>query len=397
MDFQFSQEEEAFRQEIRQFLKEELPPDWLGPLSYEDEHESDEMWAFSRHMARKLADKGWLTLGWPKEYGGLAEPTMKQVILAEEMSYHRVPGIDSTAIRMLAPTLILYGTEEQKKKYLGSISKGEIVWSQGFSEPEAGSDLASLQTRAREDGDYFIVNGQKVWTSGGHRADWCFFLARTDTEAPKHKGISFFLVDLKTPGITVRPLLNIVGGASFCEVFFDNVKVPKENLVGGKNQGWYLAMSLVSFERSLIWIERAAGSKRLLEELVAYAKETPRGGETLASNSLVRQRLAEMAIEIEIARLLAYRVAWLESKGAVPEYEAAMCKLCGSEMMQHLGNVGMQLLGLYGQLERGSKWAALKGTVEYWYLSTLGRTIAGGTSEIQRNIIALRGLGLPRG
>jgi alkylation response protein AidB-like acyl-CoA dehydrogenase len=251
--------------------------------------------------------------------------------------------------------------------------------------------LASLQTRATEEGDSFVINGQKVWTSGGHRADWCFLLARTDPEAPKHEGISCFMVDMKTPGITIRPLINIIGAHGFNEIYFDDVRIPKENLIGEKNQGWRIAMALLDFERA--WIEPAAVARHLLEVVVEYAKEHAEFG----ISPHLRHRLAEAAIEIDIARLFAYRSAWLHSKGITPSYEAAESKVFGSELLQRVANIAMQLTGFYGQLEEGSKWAPLMGKARKFYLASLGFTIAAGTSEVQRDVITARGLGLPRG
>ena len=389
MDFRFTQEEEKFRQEIREFLKRELPPDWTGwPVL--GEADTDEDWAFCRQMTRKLAERGWLAIGWPKEYGGQGASYIMQIILSEEINYHQSPGMDFMGIGMLGPALMAHGAEEQKRRYLPGIARAEVVWCQGFSEPNAGCDLASLQTRAVETDDCFIANGQKLWTSNAHRADWCFFLARTDPEAPKHKGISFLLVDLKTPGITVRPLINIANGRSFNEVYFDEVRVPKENLVGQKNRGWQVAQTLLGHERS--GIHRIASARRNADLLIEYARETG-----LGKDPLIKQKLVQLTIEGDIARLLAYRVGWLQTTGQAVEYEASMSRVYGAEYQQRVARVGMQILGLYGQLAKDSKWTKLYGKIEEDYLCSIGATLAAGTSEIQRNIIALRGLDLPRG
>jgi alkylation response protein AidB-like acyl-CoA dehydrogenase len=316
------------------------------------------------------------------------------MILKEEMNYHRVLAGDQLGIDFLGPALMVHGTEEQKKRHLGPITKAEVFWCEGYSEPNAGSDLASLQTRAIEKDDHFLVNGQKIWTSYAHIADWCNFLARTDPDAPKHKGLSYFLVDMKTPGITVRPLINMAGGHNFNEVFFEDVRVPKENLVGEKNRGWYVATSVLNFERSAI--EEAASLSRALDELIEYVKETRVNGKPLSKNPLVRHKLAQIAIEIEIARVLSYRVAWILNKGLVPESEASAAKLFGTELVAQAANTAMQIMGLHGQLMPGAKWARLKGQIGGWYLTCPGRLAAGGSSEIQRNVIAIRGLGLPR-
>ena len=395
MDFTFTKEEEAFRHEIRDFLKKELPANWVGPTYTEDELEDEGLWAMGRKLAPKLGEKGWLAMAWPKEYGGQARTYMEQAIFKEEMAYHRAPGIDFPGIAMCGPTILAFGNPEQKTQFLPPIAKGKVFWCQGFSEPQAGSDLAAVKTSAVQKGDHFVVNGQKVWTSGGHRANWMFLLARTDPQAPKHKGISFLLLDMKTPGIEVRPLRNIVGGHAFNEVFFDDVKLPVSNMVGGLNDGWRVATSLLSFERS--GIERLAFTRRLLDEISDFAREAL-GGETPAHTvTLMQHKLAQMVIECEVGRLLAYRVAWMQNQGQIPQAEASISKIFGSELMQRVANVGMQLLGVYGQLLKGSERAQLGGRVAHVYQSSLGRTIAAGTSEIQRTLIATRGLGLPRG
>lgn len=395
MDFKFTKEEEKFRQEVRDFIKKELPRDWNGVgFNVEDEFSSPEILGLRRSMARKLGEKGWLALSWPKQYGGLGRSHMEQLIFNEEVSYNGVPGVDIFGVGMIGPTLIAHGSEEQKKEHLGYIARGERFWCQGFSEPNAGSDLASLQTRGVVQGDHIIINGQKVWTTGAHFADWCFALVRTDQNAPKHKGITMVLTDMKWPGIEVRPLLNMVGAHSFNEVFFDNLKVPLSNVVGGLNKGWEVANALLEFERSGIW--RVASSLRLVEEMVKYANETQVNDGVLAQDPLVRQKLAQLMVEVEVAKMLAYRVGWMQSNHQTPAYEASMSKLFGSELQLKTAEVGLQVLRLYAQLKEGDKRAPLWGRVEHWYMSHLGRVIAAGSSEIQRNIIAWRGLGLPR-
>ena len=390
MEFRFAPEEEAFRQELRSFLKTELPEGWAGPVD-----EDDEDWEFTLEMRKKLAQRGWLTMAWPEEYGGMGASHMMQVIFAEEMAYHRAPGRDAFGTRMLAPTLMIHGTEEQKLEHLPPISRGEVQWCQGYSEPESGSDLASLQTRAVEDGDDFVINGTKVWTSMAHRADHIMVLTRTDPDAPKHRGISFLLADMRTPGIEVRPIINMANQHGFNMVTFDNVRVPQRNLVGEKNRGWYVGATLLDFERS--GVDYSAGAKRTLEELVQFCKESTQNGHPLIEDPLVRHRLADLAIEVEVSRLISYNIAWMQSQDLVPNKEASMGKAFGTELQQHVAAAGMKLLGLYGQLEPESKYAPLRGRIERGYLTSVSATIAAGTSEIQRNIIATRGLGLPRG
>ena len=390
MDFRFSAEEEAFRQEIVDFVGQELPWDWK---TTDIDAEEPESLTLVKQFKKKLADKGWLTMAWPKEYGGQEAPHVQQLIFNEEMAYHRIPAQDN-GIRMLGPILMLQGTEEQKKEFLPRIAKADIVWAQGYSEPDAGSDLASLQTRAVEDGDDFVINGAKIWNGAHGGAEWMFMLARTDPDAPKHRGISFLLADMKTPGITVNKI-PMMWGAYRSLVTFDNVRVPQQNLVGEKNRGWYVGAALLDFERS--GVDRPARGKRLLEELVQYCKDTKRNGNTLAQDSIIRSRLADMAVEVEACRMLCYTVAWMQSKDLIPNKEASITKAMGTEMMNKLYGLGVQIMGPYGQLEPGSKWVPLQGRIENGYLRSFAGKVAAGTSEIQRNIIAQRGLGLPRG
>ena len=393
MEFRFTSEEERFRSEIRDFLRRELPADWVGAGALGEA--SEESWEFLRSFQKKLAERRWLTLGWPEEHGGLAASHMMQVIYKEEMSYFRAPTQLGVGPDRLGPTIILYGTDEQKRRHLPGIAAGETVWCQGFSEPEAGSDLASLQTTAVADGDYFVINGQKIWTSLAHRADWCILLARTDREAPKHKGISYLLLDMKTPGVEVRPLVDMLGRNTFNEVFFDSARIPRDCLVGELNRGWYVAAATLDFERS--GIDRVMTGIRTYEALVEYAAQAGADGGRLLDDTRVRQKLAELAIEFQAGRLLAYRVASMQEKGQIPNAEASMSKLYGTELQGRLAEAGMEILGLGGQIEPGPRGASLQGQVEQFYMLASALTVAAGTSEIMRNIIAMRGLGLPRG
>jgi alkylation response protein AidB-like acyl-CoA dehydrogenase len=299
---------------------------------------------------------------------------------------------------MLAPTLLASGNEEQKQQHLPPIAHGEMMWCQGWSEPNAGSDLASLKTKAVRDGDYYVVNGQKAWTSGAHRARWCFMLARTDPEQPRHRGLSFFLVDMKTPGIKLRPVRAMNGTYMFNEMFFDDVKVPKENMVGDENRGWYVSLMTMNFERSSIGF--MAEAKRNLEELIEFCKETKRDGQRLSDQPVVRSLLAQVVIEVEVGLALSYKVAWLQGKGEAFVIPAAIAgcagKVYGSELGQRLAYAGSRILGLYGQVKAGSKWTPLKGRFESSYQECVSMNMGGGTSEIMRNVIAMRGLEMPR-
>lgn len=397
MDFRLTEGQEAFRTEIRQFLKEEVPPDWpglAGPTMIEMELDKDDVWELYQKVSKKLAQKGWLAMAWPSEYGGQERSHIEQAIFYEEMAYHRTPGVNAIGVVMVAPTLIVLGTDEQKKQHLPPIANAETFWCEGFSEPEAGSDLASVKTRAEEKEDGYYISGQKVWTTLSTRSDWCAVLARTDPELPRHKGVSFFLVDMKTPGVEVVPMEDAAHGHELSEVFFDNVKVPKENMVGEKNGGWKAAMTLLSFERSGSGFIGTA--RRLLDDIVKYAGEVMGGKNLTVHDHLIRHRLANSAVKVEVARLLSYRVAWMQEQGLIPEAEAGISKVFVTDAMQELASIGLQLQGPFAQLVKGSSWAQLNGSLWQSYVCSVGPKIAAGTNEVQRNVIAQRGMGLPR-
>ena len=390
MDFKFTEEDEGFRTEIGEFTERELTWDWRNRTVDAEEPEDG---ALVKQFKKKLAKKDWLTMAWPEEYGGQTAPHIRQMIFNEEMAYRGVPASDS-GIRMVGPILMIYGTDDQKAYFLPRISQADIDWAQGYSEPDAGSDLASLQTRAVEDADDFVVTGSKIWNGAHGGANWMFMLARTDLDAPKHRGISFLLTEMGVPGITVEKI-PMMWNAYRSLVTLDNVRVPKKNLVGELNRGWYVGAALLDFERS--GVDRPARAKRVLEDLVQFCRENTRNGHPLSEDPIIRTRLANMAVEIETCRLMCYNVAWMQSQDLIPNKEASVTKFYGSEMMQRIYHLGMQILGMYGQLEPGSKWAPLQGRLENAYLRSGGGTVAAGTSEIQRNVVATRGLGLPRG
>jgi alkylation response protein AidB-like acyl-CoA dehydrogenase len=388
MEFKFTAEHEALRKEVREFLAEALPNRGTGPVRPTSQENWEEQLAFNK----KLAQKGWIAPAWPKEYGGLGWSHINQMIFSEELSYAGAPdGGRVFNVGMIGPTLIVHGTPEQKAEHLPRITNAEVTWCQGYSEPGAGSDLASLQTRAVRDGDDYVVNGQKIWTTGAHHADWCFLLVRTDPDAPKHKGISFLLVDMKTPGITVRPLVNMAGYHEFNEVFFEDVRVPVRNRVGEENRGWYVAMTLLDFERSNV--ASIAANQRQLELLMQIWRER-RSGESY--RDILRHRLADLWIANETGRMLAYRIAWMQEAGRIPNYEASVIKVFATELGQRITNFGVNLFGPAGALEPDSKYAIANGVFEKGHLVNVAPTIYSGSNEIQRNIIAQRGLGLPR-
>ena len=396
MDFRYTPEEEALRKEFDDFFTAEMknaPPEW--DLSLEAFISLDVCCEFHKQVAKKLAAKGWLSRPWPKEYGGQEASLIEQFIFNDVMGYHKGAGVDHWGVALLAPTLLVSASEEQKKEHLPPIAKGEVIWTQLWSEPGAGSDLASLTTRAVRDGDDYIVNGQKIWSSGAHRADWGFMLARTNPEERRGRGLSFFLLDLKTPGLTIRPIYSMEGSHHFNEAFFDNVRIPARNLVGEENQGWIASQMTSNFERSMI--ELFSYLRRELEELAEYCRHTKKGGKPLTSDMLVRHRLAQLAVEIEAGRAFSYSIVWSQIKGglimAAPL--AAAAKVLATELVQRFIYTGSDILGLYGQV-RYSRWAPLMGRFEKEYQICPGLNMAGGTSEIMRNLICSLGLGLPR-
>ncbi|MDY6833834.1 MAG: acyl-CoA dehydrogenase family protein [Chloroflexota bacterium] len=397
MEYTLSQEELFLRQEISAFAKTELPQDWIG-FGVLEEYGDDKAWELSQYIVKKLALKGWLAMAWPKKYGGSEASPMEQAIYREEMAYWRVPGIDvgPAGIPIVGPTLMTFGTEEQKQEHLPKIASGEETWTLLYSEPNSGSDLASIQCHAMENNDHFTIYGEKIWVTGGNRCDWCMLAAQTTPDAPRHEGISLLLVNLKYKGLRVKPLTSLTGYQENTQIFLDGVQVPKSNLIGEKNRGWYYIMVALDFERTF-GIGFVGCARRMLDELVNYTREEERNVGTLGKPSTIRSSLAEMAIECEVARLLCYRVAWMQEKGIVPNYEVSMAKNLSAEMCQRVANVGMQIIGPYSQLRPGSKWAQIQGVITRNYLYTVTHTIYMGTSEINRNIIALRGLGLPRG
>jgi alkylation response protein AidB-like acyl-CoA dehydrogenase len=395
MDYRFSDEEQAFRQEVKTFLRAEIPADW----DYDPFELHDENWEFAKKFTKRLSEKGWVAPAWPVEYGGLGMGYMKQVVLSEELAYARAPNTALIGVTYAGPTMIVYGNDQQKKQFIPGITSGDIVWCQGYSEPNAGSDLASLQTRAVKDGDDYVINGTKIWSSNAHKANWCFLLARTDIDAPKHKGISYFVTPMDAPGISVRPLVNMADEHVFNEIVFDNVRVPAKYLVGEENRGWYIGMTTLDFERSNI--SSAAQYRRTLDELVGYVKGDGKPGvgngkSVIGDPEGTWLKLADLAVENEVGRYLSYRVASMQERGQIPNYESSAAKVYHSEYAQRLSMAGLQIMGPYGTLREGSKHARLRGRFARTYVTSVGITIAAGTSEIQRGIIAQRGLGLSR-
>ena len=390
MDFAFSPEEESFRKEVAAFLEKEVPLEYREKrLTFFDMSAQHDWIQVHRKMAEKMGKKEWLSIHWPREYGGQGASLFYRLILREELARYHSPGYDSIGVGIIAPALLLKGSEEQKKRHLPGIASGKVMWCETLSEPNHGSDLAAIEVFAREEADCFIVNGQKIWTTNGHFADWNALIARTDREvSPNYRGLTFFLVDMKTPGITVNPVINIAGHHEFNEVFFEDVRIPKENIVGDLNKGWYVVMSLLDYERTTDTVYAIAAT--YLQDLAEYARENN------LLNPIIENRFAELRAECEIARLLHYRVAWMQSKGMVPNHESAMSKMFSFELHQRISEFGMEIAGPFSQLTADSDRVPMFGRIPSCYLRSFGYSLEQGTSEIDRDVIAQRGLGLPR-
>jgi alkylation response protein AidB-like acyl-CoA dehydrogenase len=393
MDFRATPAEQAFRRQVREWLVANLPEGWGTPGYPRPDDPADKV-AFARRWQRTLFDGGWAGLHWPKEYGGRGATPLEQFLFTEEYTRLGAPPMIDIGVGpgLTGPTLIHHGTEAQKQRFLRKILTGEEVWCQGFSEPNAGSDLAACRTRAELRGDvFFHVTGQKIWTSYARFADWCILVVRTDPKAPKHKGLTFLLVDMKSPGITIRPLVEMTGVAWFNEVFFDDVQVPRAQMVGGLNEGWTIAITTLAHERfGSAPHARIAGE---LHEVLALARR--RDG--IRDDPQWRQRLAQSYIETEIVRLVAYKQVSDLMRTGQPGPEGSYLKLLWSETDMRMKEIAIGLEGPYGALERSDPHAIDAGRWQYEYLWSRAASIYAGTSEVQRNIIAQRVLGLPRG
>lgn len=392
MRFAFTPEQQSFRKEIRDWLRGILPRfqvgrDFVGKSEVESEDTR-----YSPAFSRELGKKGWIGRAWPVEYGGQGLGYIEQMIFNEEMARSRAPcGYHIPSERQMGPSILQFGNEEQKDFFVRGIIAGEIGFAIGYTEPNTGSDLAGLQTTAIKDGDDYVISGQKMWAGGAHFVDYLWTAARTDPAAPKHRGVSVFVIPLKdTPGLSIRPFYTMAG-SRMNEVFFDNVRLPSSAMVGERDRGWYTVAHNLDFERS--GIERIVQAEMLQEETLAVLRDI---NPCILADPLVRHRLAETAIEIAMERNLAYRVTSMQAEGLVPNREASVSKLVGSEVGQRQCKLLIDTLGHYGTLARGSKYASLRGKVLRKYLDSVANTIRAGTSEIQRNIIATRGLGLPR-
>jgi len=393
MDFKLSEEEEKRRKEFFdgcEELAKERPDDFIEGVEADFEAKNR---PYVMRCRKEFAKRGWLRLGWPPEYGGVGTH-MDRVFFGEARGYYGLPGVDIFGIEMLGPTLLAMGNKEVKDRFLPGIGNGDTLWCELYSEPNAGSDLAALTTTAIRKGDEYVINGQKTWSTNAHNADWAFGLFRTDPQGRKRRNISFLLMDMKAPGITVNPLYYLNGAHLYNEVFFDDVHIPADQIVGEENQGWTVSQTLVNFERSNVLAVSAV--REMLKLLVQYCNETKVGGKLLAQDPVIRNELAEMATEIEASRTLAYYIADQQNRNQMAAlFESSAAKVFIGDLFERLGGLGTDILGSYGQV-KASRWARQRGIWESLYQTAFVLTISMGTNEIQKNIIAWYGLGMPR-
>jgi len=398
MDFTLTPEQQSFRDEVRSWLSRNLPGDLSSKVQAAADVPREEAYDFLRQWQRKMYDAGFVGLTWPKESGGRGLTFMEEMILQEEMALARAPGVlNILAVGMAGPTINAYGTEEQKKRYPPKMLSCEEIWCQGYSEPNSGSDLAALQTRAVKDGEHYVINGQKVWTSLAHIADWMMLLARTDPSAPKHKGITYFLLDMHAPGVTVKPLKQLTGDAEFNEVYFDNVRVHESQILGGLNNGWAVGLTTLMYERLALGFGLQVRLRIALDGLVDLARRSTKNGVPATRDPLTRQKLAQMWIDTEVFKYTGARAITKLLKGELPGPEASSGKMMWVEGHQRVQEMAMELQGPYAQLMGGSRWAVENGLWQYGFLRSRANSIEGGTTEIQKNIIGERVLGLPKG
>ncbi|HSK49534.1 MAG TPA: acyl-CoA dehydrogenase family protein [Solirubrobacterales bacterium] len=390
MDLTLSPSEESFRDEVRAWLEENHP----GP---EPEGSLDEVMEFRREWQLKLHAAGWAGISWPEEYGGRGATLIEQAIFVGESARQEAPSpANVLGLAMGGPVVIAHGTEEQKRRYLEPILTGEEIWCQGFSEPESGSDLASLKTRAVKDGDEWVVTGQKVWTTFAQYAKWCMLVARTDPDAPKHQGLTYFLMDMEQDGVQTRPLVQITGEGEFNEVFMEEARIPEENVVGGVGNGWGVAITTLMNERAGLAFGAIAQIQNSLNRLAQLAAEVRVNGGTAAEDSYYRQRIAQLHIEAETMRLNAYRGLTKTMQSGTPGPEGSLGKWQWADINQGITELALEIEGAYAPLGRGSAHAVANGAWQYGFLRSRANSIEGGTTDILKNIIAERVLGLPR-
>ena len=388
MDLNLTEGELEFRDELRAWLKGNLPDQPIKAKGKDD----PEYWDKLRNWQKSMFEGGWAGITWPKEFGGRGTTPIEAAIFTEEMAASDAPDrVGTIGEGLVGPTIMAEGNDEQKEYFLPKILDGSHIWCQGFSEPNSGSDVASLATKAVREGDDFVVNGQKIWTSFAAISDWCLLLVRTDNDAPKHKGISALLVDMKSEGVTVRPLKGMSGDSTFNEMFFTNVRVPAKNLIGELNDGWRITITMLMNERTNLGPATYIRFKKDLEQLIQLMKEKTSGGKRLIDDPINRQKIAQIHMELEIFKLTSNRALSKITHNAVPGPEGSILKIFWSELNQRLVQAAMEILGDEAQLQNFAD-----GSWVFNYLRSRGNTIEAGTSEIQRNIIAMRVLGLPR-
>jgi alkylation response protein AidB-like acyl-CoA dehydrogenase len=398
LDFELTTEQEAFRTRVRTWLQANLPREWTDRMVASAAVPRAESWDFLRTWQRRLYEAGFIGLTWPREYGGQGLTFLEEMILHQEMGQAKAPPIlNILGVGMAGPTIIAHGSEEQKKRYPSKILSCEEIWCQGYSEPNAGSDLASLQTRAVKDGDAYVVNGQKVWTSLAHVADWMMLLARTDPAAPKHRGITYFLLDMHAPGVTVKPLRQITGDPEFNEVFLDNVRVPESQILGGLNEGWQVGVTTLMYERLALGFGLQVGLRIALDGLIELARRMDKHGRDVTGDPVVRQKIAQLWIETECLKYTGARAITKLLKGEMPGAEASTGKMIWVDTHQRLQALAMEIQGPYAQIMRGADWAIEHGLWQHSFLRSRANSIEGGTTEVQKNIIGERLLGLPKG
>jgi len=396
VDFTLTPDQQAFRERVRTWLTASIPREWKSLGSAEVPR--PEAFEFLRHWQGKLFEGGFIGVTWPKAYGGQGLTFVEEMILHEEMALQKAPPIlNILGVGMAGPTIIAYGTEEQKQRYPAKILSCEEIWCQGYSEPNSGSDLASLQTRAVKDGDHYVINGQKVWTSLAHMADWMMLLARTDPSAPKHKGITYFLLDMHAPGVTVKPLKQLTGDAEFNEVFFDNVRVHERQVLGEVDNGWAVGLTTLMYERLALGFGLQVRLRIALESLIDMARRVEKTGRAVTTDPVMRQKLAQLWIDTEALKYTGARAITRLLKGELPGPEASAGKMGWVETHQKLQELAMEIEGPYAQLTKGSERAIDGGVWQYGFLRSRANSIEGGTTEIQKNIIGERVLGLPKG
>ena len=387
MDLRLTPDQEALRKEARAWLREVLPPDWRGsgaPIADSD-------WEFSQHFNRELAKKGWVAPGWPADVGGMGLGLLDQLLLQEEFSYHYAPGGGrDQGVHMIGPLIHQYGTEEQKRQHIPGIISATVQWGQGYSEPGAGSDLASLQTRADRDGDEYVINGSKIWSSNAQHAQWAYVLVRTDANAPKHRGISVVLVPTDSPGFSITPLTNMAGDSDFNQMFFDNVRIPITNRLGEENRGWYMAVELLDHERATFG--DTGGLRRTLDDMRPHVLGEGNGSQ----KAVAANKFADLCVSLEAARWLGYRAAWKADQGMEFTTESSATKIMTSELARRIGEFGVAFFGPLGLQREDSPRYAVDGLLPKRLMWSTAQSVYSGTNEIQRGIIATRGLGLPR-